>query len=55
MGYRYKRGRSIEKDLRRAVEWYWKAADQGGGLVQYKMDILPDGDKLVDESEEVKI
>lgn len=55
MGYRYKQGHSIEKDLRRTVEWHQKAADQGDGAAQYKMDVLPDGDKLIDESEEVKI
>lgn len=47
-------GYGIKKDLRGAVSWYQKAVDQGDGLAQYKLDVLPDEDKMVEKPEEVR-
>ena len=40
LGYLYQMGKGTEKDLKRAIKWYEKAADQGEAMAIFNLGNL---------------
>ena len=51
MGTCYENGEMVEKDIKKAVEWYKKAAEQGNGYAQLHLAVCYKNGEGVEQSD----
>ena len=48
LGWMYYDGRGVEKDYKKAIEWYTKSAEQGVAVAQYNLGVMYSNGQGVD-------